>query len=53
MTGADAPQEGFSGEIQHVSFSEIEGWLTAARPRLHRLAQSRGIARDAIEDVVQ
>jgi RNA polymerase sigma-70 factor (ECF subfamily) len=42
-----------TGSFQRASFSEIEGWLTTARPRLHHLAQLRGIAADAIEDVVQ
>jgi RNA polymerase sigma factor (sigma-70 family) len=32
---------------------DIEGWLATARPRLHRLARLRGVAPDAIEDVVQ
>jgi RNA polymerase sigma factor (sigma-70 family) len=40
-------------EEPDASFSQIEGWLTTARPRLHHLAQLRGIAADAIEDVVQ
>ncbi len=30
-----------------------EGWLTAARPRLRSLARLRGVAADAVEDVVQ
>lgn len=30
-----------------------ERWLTAARPRLRRLASLRGVAADAVEDVVQ
>jgi RNA polymerase sigma-70 factor (ECF subfamily) len=32
---------------------DIESWLATARPRLHRLARLRGVAADAIEDVVQ
>lgn len=32
---------------------EIDAWLTTARPRLRRLARLRGVAPDAIEDVVQ
>ncbi|HLW03529.1 MAG TPA: RNA polymerase sigma factor [Ktedonobacterales bacterium] len=31
----------------------IEGWIASARPRLQRLARLRGVAPDAIEDVVQ
>ena len=31
----------------------MEGWLTTARPRLQHLAHLRGVAPDAIEDVVQ
>jgi RNA polymerase sigma-70 factor (ECF subfamily) len=33
--------------------TDIEGWLMTARPRLRRLAQLRGVAPDAIDDVVQ
>ena len=36
-----------------ISSSAIEDWLATARPRLHRLAQLRGVAPEAIEDVVQ
>jgi RNA polymerase sigma factor (sigma-70 family) len=32
---------------------DMEGWLNTARPRLHRLAQLRGIPADTIDDVVQ
>lgn len=32
---------------------DIDGWLTTARPRLRRLAHLRGVAPDAMEDVVQ
>jgi RNA polymerase sigma factor (sigma-70 family) len=32
---------------------EREGWLAEARPRLVRLARLRGVAADAVEDVVQ
>ena len=32
---------------------EIEAWLAAARPRLYRLAQLRGVPADNLEDVVQ
>lgn len=33
--------------------ADIEPWLMTARPRLRRLAQLRGVAADAIDDVVQ
>src|SRR5262245_38925683 len=36
-----------------TSGRDMEVWLTAARPRLLRLARLRGVAPDAIEDVVQ
>ncbi|HEY7347602.1 MAG TPA: sigma-70 family RNA polymerase sigma factor [Ktedonobacterales bacterium] len=39
--------------LQNTISGEIEEWLRTARPRLHRLAQLRGVAPDAIEDVVQ
>src|SRR5579862_315927 len=42
-----------TSSAQHANFDEIEGWLAAARPRLLRLARLRGVAHDAIEDVVQ
>src|SRR5712692_8655167 len=53
IQGGDAPWEELSGSFQRTGFSEIEGWLMTARPRLHRLAQLRGVSPDAIEDVVQ
>jgi RNA polymerase sigma factor (sigma-70 family) len=33
--------------------TDMEGWLNTTRPRLQRLAQLRGVAPDAIDDVVQ
>lgn len=42
-----------SSSFPPANFNEIEGWLTAARPRLLHLAYLRGISSDAIEDVVQ
>ena len=39
--------------LDHDSVLQDERWLTAARPRLRRLARLRGIAPDVVEDVVQ
>lgn len=36
-----------------ASLADIQNWLGTARPRLARLAQLRGVAPDAIDDVVQ
>src|SRR5258707_8142397 len=53
IQGGDVLWEEPSSSFQRASFSEIEGWLMTARPRLHRLAQLRGVSPDAIEDVIQ
>src|SRR5215467_10257991 len=47
------PLDERAGGIRQARAGEMEGWLTAARPRLRRLAHLRGIVADAIEDVVQ
>jgi RNA polymerase sigma factor (sigma-70 family) len=47
------PLEERFGSGQHTRLSDTAGWPTTARPRLRRLAQLRGVAADAIEDVVQ
>jgi RNA polymerase sigma factor (sigma-70 family) len=39
--------------LQQSGSRELEDWLLTARPRLYRLAELRGVAPDAIEDVVQ
>jgi RNA polymerase sigma factor (sigma-70 family) len=51
--GGDAPLQELFGEVKHADIGETEVWLTAARPRLRRLAQRRGVPPDAVEDVVQ
>jgi RNA polymerase sigma-70 factor (ECF subfamily) len=47
------PLEEQLGSAQLTCVGEMEGWLTAARPRLRRLAHVRGVAPDTVEDVVQ
>ena len=52
----DVPLARFSGDCQRVltaRLDDIEEWLMAARPRLHRLARLRGVPSNSIEDVVQ
>jgi RNA polymerase sigma factor (sigma-70 family) len=52
----DTPQENATGERGqhwHALLTNKEDVLRATRPRLIRLAQLRGVAPDAIEDVVQ
>jgi len=40
-------------DISPAHLDEIGEWLAAARPRLYRLAQLRGVPTDTLEDVVQ
>jgi RNA polymerase sigma factor (sigma-70 family) len=51
--GADAGREALSGGFQRERLGEVAGLMAAARPRLQRLARLRGIADDAVEDMVQ
>src|SRR5579863_9897147 len=49
----DTSGEKNADRTQRLDVSGFPDWLAAARPRLARLARARGIAPDAIEDVVQ
>jgi DNA-directed RNA polymerase specialized sigma24 family protein len=40
-------------QTQHIHIETIEEAFTAARPRLARLATARGVASEAVEDVIQ
>ncbi|HEY7125017.1 MAG TPA: sigma-70 family RNA polymerase sigma factor [Ktedonobacterales bacterium] len=47
------PEEKEQRRLVAMLLIEREGWLAEARPRLVRLARLRGVAPDAVEDVVQ
>ncbi|HEY7834550.1 MAG TPA: sigma-70 family RNA polymerase sigma factor [Ktedonobacterales bacterium] len=49
----NAAEERLPGNARGLDPRDPERWLMTARPRLARLAQLRGVAPDAIEDVVQ
>jgi RNA polymerase sigma factor (sigma-70 family) len=51
--GQYSAMEVLSGSGQQRDFSDFTPRLAAARPRLQRLAHLRGVAPDAVEDVVQ
>ena len=57
--GTIASKTGYDGStrdrrrLQAALLADRDGLLMAARPRLRRLAQLRGVAPDAVDDVVQ
>lgn len=53
IEGRDFGEQRIAGGAQLRRFGDFEERLAAARPRLLRLAQLRGVPPDAVEDVVQ